>query len=68
MGSNKILRLWVNMVRELDLTWVVPQHGRPFKGTKVIDELFSGLSELECGIDLMTQENYRLPKRRSEWA
>ncbi len=68
MGSNKILRLWVNMVRELDLTWVVPQHGRPFKGEKVIEELFNWLSELECGIDLMTQENYKLPKRHSEWA
>jgi flavorubredoxin len=68
MGSNKILRLWVNMVRELDLDWIVPQHGRPFKGPEVIGELLNWLSELECGIDLMTQENYRLPRRRSAWA
>ena len=67
MGSNKILRLWVNMVRELDLDWIVPQHGRPFRGPKVIDELLNWLSELECGIDLVTQENYRLPMRRNAW-
>lgn len=67
MGSNKILRLWVNMVRELDLEWIVPQHGRPFKGETVIGELLGWLENLECGIDLMTQENYRLPKRPSEW-
>ena len=67
MGSNKILRLWVNMVRELDLEWIVPQHGRPFKGKKAIGELLDWLENLECGIDLMTQENYMLPKRPSEW-
>jgi len=67
MGSNKILRLWVNMVRELDLEWIVPQHGRPFKGKKTIGKLLDWLENLECGIDLVTQENYRLPKRPSEW-
>lgn len=67
MGSNKILRLWVNMVRELDLEWIVPQHGRPFKGRQTIDELLAWLENLECGIDLVTQENYMLPKRPSEW-
>ncbi len=67
MGSNKILRLWVNMVRQLDLEWIVPQHGRSFKGKEMIDEFLNWLEELECGIDLMTQDNYRLPKRPSEW-
>ena len=67
MGSNKILRLWVNMVRELDLGWIVPQHGRPFKGHEAINELLNWLEGLECGIDLMTQDNYVLPKRPSEW-
>ena len=68
MGSSKILRLWVNMVRELDPEWIVPQHGRSFKGKEVIDELLDWLADLQCGIDLMTQDDYRLPKRPSEWA
>jgi len=67
MGSNKILRLWVNMVRQLDLEWIVPQHGRPYQGKAMIDELLSWLEGLECGIDLMTQDDYLLPKRPSEW-
>lgn len=67
MGSNKILRLWVNMVRELDLEWIVPQHGRSFKGKDMINEFLSWLESLQCGIDLMAQDNYRLPKRPSDW-
>lgn len=67
MGSNKILRFWANMVRELDLEWIVPQHGRPYKGKETIDEFLSWLDDLQCGIDLTTQDNYRLPKRPSEW-
>lgn len=67
MASNKILRLWVNMVRELDLDWIVPQHGRSFRGKAVINELLDWLENLQCGIDLMTQDDYALPKRPSEW-
>jgi len=67
MGSNKILRLWVSMVRQLDLEWVVPQHGRSFKGKEIIDEFLNWLEELQCGIDLMSQDDYQLPKRPSEW-
>jgi flavorubredoxin len=67
MGSNKILRLWVNMVRQLDVEWIVPQHGRSFKGKEMIDEFLDWLEELQCGIDLMTQDNYLLPKRPGEW-
>lgn len=67
MGSNKILRLWVNMVRDLDLEWIVPQHGRPFKGKEIIAELFNWLENLECGIDLFTQQNYVLPRHPGGW-
>lgn len=67
MGSNKILRLWVNMVRELNPEWIVPQHGRSFRGPEVIGEFLGWLEDLQCGIDLMTQDNYRLPKRPTQW-
>jgi flavorubredoxin len=55
------------MIRELDLDWIVPQHGKSFKGKEVINELLDWLEGFECGIDIMTQENYVLPKRPSEW-
>ena len=67
MGSNKVLRLWVNMVRDLDIHWIVPQHGRSFQGKRIVAELLQWLEDLECGIDLLTQDHYRLPRRASDW-
>ena len=67
MGSNKICRLWVNMVRELDLEWIVPQHGPAFRGEHMIEAFLHWIEGLECGIDLMSQDNYRLPRRESAW-
>ncbi len=60
MASNRVLRLWVNMVREIDPVMIVPQHGLPMKGEALADFLV-WLEGLECGVDLMTQMNYRAP-------
>lgn len=65
MVANKICRYWVNMVRELDPEWIVPQHGAPMKGRAVIGQFLSWIENLACGADLMTQENYRLPQTQS---
>lgn len=67
MGSNKICRLWTSMVRELDVDWIVPQHGRSYKGSEMIGQFLDWLDQLQCGVDLMTQDNYRLPKREASW-
>lgn len=61
MNSNKVCRYWANMVRTLDVEWMVPQHGRPLKGKKVIEEFLQWIERLECGIDLLTQNDYRVP-------
>lgn len=61
MISNKICRYWVNMVRQMDVETIVPQHGRMFKGKKMVNEFLNWIETLECGIDLMTQDHYRLP-------
>ena len=60
MNSNKVCRLWANMVSQLDISMLVPQHGRALKG-KAIREFIDWISKLQCGIDLMTQDNYRIP-------
>jgi len=60
MNSNKICRLWANMVSQLDIQMIVPQHGRCMVG-KAIPEFLAWIKELQCGIDLMTENNYRLP-------
>lgn len=67
MGSNKVLRLWVKMIRELDLEWIVPQHGRPLRGKHVINEFLEWAEQLRCGIDLLTEENYALPRYTGSW-
>ncbi|MCF6209361.1 MAG: MBL fold metallo-hydrolase [Gammaproteobacteria bacterium] len=61
MVSNKICRLWVNMVRDMDVEIIVPQHGRPFVGKEMIGKFLDWFETLECGIDLMTQQNYTVP-------
>jgi flavorubredoxin len=60
MVSNKILKLWVKMVRKLDIAMIVPQHGSPLKGAAV-GQLIDWLDALACGIDLMGPEHYQLP-------
>jgi flavorubredoxin len=60
MCSNKVIRLWVNMVRQMDIDMIVPQHGRPMKGAAVA-EFIDWIDGLECGVDHFTQDNYRIP-------
>lgn len=61
MVSNKVCRLWVNMVRSLDISMIVPQHGRPFKDPEVIKAFLEWFANLECGIDNLTQRQYAVP-------
>lgn len=61
MVSNKILRLWVNMARQLDISMLVPQHGAPILGKPAIDDFFNWIENLMCGIDLFDQRSYQLP-------
>jgi flavorubredoxin len=61
MVSNKVLKLWVAMVRQLDISMIVPQHGAPLKGAAV-GQLLDWLDDLACGVDLMGQQHYQLPK------
>ena len=64
MGSNKICRYWANMVRELDVEWIIPQHGPSYKGKEMVGKFLDWIENLECGMDLFTQESYRVPRSR----
>ena len=61
MGANKVCRYWARMVRKLDPESIVPQHGAPLIGKKVVGEFLDWIEELQCGIDLVTQDMYRPP-------
>ena len=53
MVSNKAARHWSKMIRDMDIDMIVPQHGRPFKGEKIMNQFLDWFQELECGIDIM---------------
>ena len=61
MVSNKACRLWANMVRQLDVQMMVPQHGQSFKGPDMVNQFLNWISALECGVDLLTEDSYAVP-------
>jgi len=65
MCSQKVLKLWTNMIRTLDPDYIVPQHGAHFD-RNTIKQFLGWLDRLECGVDLVSQEDfsYRLTKQR----
>ncbi|HOB95682.1 MAG TPA: MBL fold metallo-hydrolase [Aquabacterium sp.] len=61
MVSNKVLRLWADMVAPLPIDMIVPQHGAPLAGPAV-REFIAWVRDLECGIDLMGPGHYAVPR------
>lgn len=64
MCSRKVIRLWVQMVRDMDVEMIVPQHGRCFKGKAMVNRFLDWISDLDCGVDLLTQQDYQVPRTR----
>lgn len=60
LNSNRICKFWVNMVRGLEISKIVPQHGRHMEGP-AIGQFLDYIDKLQCGIDLFTQDNYKIP-------
>ncbi|MFW9617751.1 MBL fold metallo-hydrolase [Aquabacterium sp.] len=61
MVSGKILRFWARMVRQLKIDMIVPQHGAPLEGAAV-KQFIEWVSDLSCGIDLMSDADYAIPE------
>jgi len=60
MVSNKVLRLWADMVSTLKIDMIVPQHGAPLAGPAV-QEFIAWARTLQCGVDLMGPADYTVP-------
>ena len=60
--SGKVCKFWANMVRQLDIEQIVPQHGNRFVGKEAVNKFIDWIERLECGVDLMTQDHYALPR------
>jgi flavorubredoxin len=61
MGSNKAMRAWVSMVRQLDIETIAPQHGALFRGKEMSQRFLSWCEGLPCGIDVM-EDVYKIPE------
>jgi flavorubredoxin len=40
---------------------IVPQHGAIFKGKEMVERFINWVENLQVGMDLLTQEKYRIP-------
>ncbi|MEC9491924.1 MBL fold metallo-hydrolase [Flexistipes sp.] len=62
IASNKVCKLWANMVRDLDIEMIIPQHGRKyFKGKEMVNRFIDWVDNLQCGIDLFDRNIYTIP-------
>ncbi len=55
MTGNRAMSLWANMVRNLDIEIIAPQHGALFRGKPMVEKFIDWCASLECGVDLMAQ-------------
>lgn len=60
MTNNKACRLWAGMARQLDIDWIVPQHGASFRGSDMVARFIDWVEQLECGTDLLQDTDYAL--------
>ena len=52
MSSNRAMRAWAQMVRQLDIETIAPQHGALFQGQEMVERFISWCENLECGVDI----------------
>ena len=64
MSSRRVVKYWAHMVRDLDIEMIVPQHGAYFAGRPMVERFIDWVESEECGLDLLSQANYRLPTDR----
>lgn len=53
MCANSAARKWVDLVSELDIDIIAPQHGPVYRG-KAVSDFLEWFKTLRCGTDLMT--------------
>lgn len=58
MSAQKACQYWVRMVRQLDIECIVPQHGARYQGKEMVNKFLDWFEYLECGVDLITQEDF----------
>lgn len=54
--TSKVLKMWVNTVRKLDIEIIAPQHGAVFGNREMSNKFIDWISTMSCGLDLMDAE------------
>ncbi len=62
IASNKVLRWWAEMVRQLEIEIIAPQHGAMLIGKEMVQRFIAWVEELACGVDLLGNL-FQLPGR-----
>lgn len=60
MASNSVMKAWANMIRDLDIEIIAPQHGALFKGKESVKQFIDWCETLQCGVDIMASK-FKLP-------
>ncbi len=60
IACSQALKLWANMVRQLDIETIAPQHGAMLVGKAHVERFIAWLENLPCGLDVMAGV-YKLP-------
>ncbi len=63
---NRAFKLWLQVVRDLDIETIAPQHGAIMRGKHIVNQFLDWLEDLEAGLDIM-DPIYRLPTNRLEF-
>ncbi|MFK7990204.1 MAG: MBL fold metallo-hydrolase [Sandaracinaceae bacterium] len=62
MASGEAMKLWAEMVRDLDIDVIAPQHGALFRGKDMVARFIDWAASVECGVDRM-RKVFRIPTR-----
>jgi flavorubredoxin len=60
MATNRALRAWADMVSDLEIDAIAPQHGPILKGPDMVARFLEWVRRIECGIDVM-EPIFRVP-------
>jgi flavorubredoxin len=60
IATDKVLKWWVEMVRQLDIEHIAPQHGAMLMEREHVERFIDWIEGLSCGVELF-REVYRLP-------
>ncbi len=62
MASNKVVKAWAHMVRDLDIDIIAPQHGALFRGRDLVQRFIAWAEGVQCGVDIISA-NMTIPPR-----